>query len=77
MQSIVDFPFWKQNWFCDKLFSFSEHLLIYLIKAVSIFLKYVNECYPPVIFGLISISAFENRNNDSLPPASWVFAIAE
>ena len=27
MQSIVDFPFWKPNWFCDKLFSFSDHFV--------------------------------------------------
>ena len=78
MQSIVDFPFWKPNWFCDKLFSFSDHFVNLFNKKLCVyFCKYVNKCYPPVIFGLISVSAFENRNNDSLLPASWVFAIAE
>ena len=39
MQSIVDFPFWKPNWFCDKLFSFSEHCVNLFNKGVSIFLQ--------------------------------------
>ena len=25
MQSTLDLPFWKPNWFCDNLFSFSDH----------------------------------------------------